>query len=83
MEQPKQIQIEQFDIVQIITSRNIKFLSGSGKKPTPHGNWSVIGFIKKDALIAKDNFIVKVPATDLRIIGKYDISKLLGEDSGR
>jgi len=74
--------MNQFDLVQILTTRNIRYLSGSGPKPTPNGTWSVIGFIQKEALIAKDNFIAKVPIKDLIIIGSYDINKIFGGTDG-
>lgn len=64
----------QFDIVQIITTKRIKFLSGpKGRSVSPHGNWSIVGFIKAEAIIAKQNTIVKIPVTDIRRTQIYNL----------
>ena len=70
-----------FDIVQLITTKNIKFLSGpKGYPANPKGNWSVVGNFsgKPDLVIAKEETIAVVPITDVRKIGTYDPDKALG-----
>lgn len=75
--QEEKIEYNQFDIVQIITSRNIKFLSAPpGTKVMPHGNWSIVGFVERDVIITKNKAIVKVPIADIKMIAQYNINKL-------
>lgn len=69
------MQLEQFDVVQIIRQDNVTYLSapqGSATKPT--GHWTIIGFVGSDALISKQDTTVKIPVTDLKLIAKYDLS---------
>ena len=66
-----------FDIVQLTTTRNIKFLSGPPGRPAkPTGSWSVVGNLPGAKLmIAKDETIVIIPITDVRKVGSYDLNK--------
>jgi len=65
--------IRQLDRVQILTTKNVKYLSDlPGHTTDPHGFWSVIGFISKEALIAKGTAIVRIPIVDIRKVGEYD-----------
>ena len=70
--------LRQFDIVQIITTKQIKYLSGpQGHASGPNGNWSIVGFVGNDAILAKESTLVRVPLTDIRQVGGYNIDKLL------
>ena len=74
--------LKQYDIVQIITTKNIRYLSGpTGMTTDPHGNWSVVGFIKADALVAKDSTLVRVPVVDLRKVASMSTVKFYDEIS--
>lgn len=74
--------LRQYDIVQIITTKGIKYVSGPPGQPSnPNGNWSIVGFIDGEALIAKDSTLAKVPIKDLRKIGTLDIDHILQEIS--
>lgn len=65
--------LKQFDIVQIKSAKNIKFLSGPpGRPASPQGNWSVIGFIGSDVLISKDETVVRTPLSEIRLIASYN-----------
>lgn len=67
--------LKQFDVVQIITTKKIRFVSGPpGHATNPHGNWSVVGFMGPDVIIAKDSTIAKVPVSDVRKIANYDMA---------
>ncbi|MDP1712587.1 MAG: hypothetical protein Q8K86_09030 [Candidatus Nanopelagicaceae bacterium] len=67
-------QFRQFDVVQIITTKNIKFCSGPKNRPaTPHGNWTVIGFVKSDLMLAKDSTVVLAPLDAVRRVAAYDL----------
>lgn len=69
---------KQFDIVQIITTKGIKYLSGPpGHTATPHHNWSIVGFVGSEAVLARESTLVRVPLTDIRKIGDFSITNLL------
>ena len=71
MSNPKEIR--QFDRVQILTTRNVKYMSDlPGHTVDPHGFWSVVGFISKEALIAKETALVRIPIKDVRKVADYD-----------
>lgn len=73
---------KQFDIVQIMTTKGIKYLSGpAGRATNPNGNWSIVGFVGPEAVLAKENTLVKVPLKDLRRVGQFDIENLYEEMS--
>ena len=60
------------DVVQIITTKRIIYVSGpSGQACNPKGNWIIVGFIGNEALIAKDSTLVKVPVSDVRKIASF------------
>ena len=69
--------LKQFDIVQIITTKSIKYLSGpEGHVTSPHGKWSIVGFVGPDIIIAKENTLVRVPRKDVRRVANYDLDAL-------
>ena len=70
---------QRFDKIQLLTTRNIKFLSGpSGRPATPDGNWSIIGNLPGGMLLAaKDETIIAVPLTDVKKVAEYSIDKVL------
>lgn len=43
-----------------------------GQIPDPQGFWSVVGFVSKEALIAKGTALVRIPIKDIRKVGEYD-----------
>lgn len=57
---------KQYDIIQIRTTKRIRYLSAPpGMATDPHGNWSIVGFIKSDIIAAKENTLVRVPISDV------------------
>jgi len=65
-------EIRQLDRVQILTTRNVKYMSNlPGQIADPHGFWSVVGFISKEALIAKGTALIRIPIKDVRKVGEY------------
>jgi hypothetical protein len=67
-----------FDVVQILTVKHVKFVSGPKNRPaSPHGNWSVVGFIKSDLMLAKDSTIALVPIDSVRKVASYDLNGFL------
>tara|TARA_R100001244_G_scaffold25113_2_gene25416 strand:- start:76737 stop:77024 length:288 start_codon:yes stop_codon:yes gene_type:complete len=70
----------QFDVVQLSTTKGIRFLSGpQGGATDPHGNWSIIGFVELDAIIAKDTTIVRVPVADLKKVASYNLDSFMSK----
>lgn len=71
-------EIRSSDIIQLITTKNIKYLSSpAGKATTPQGNWIVTGFIKNEVVATKEGTIIKVPISDIRKVASYSIDELL------
>jgi hypothetical protein len=65
-EEPQPI-IQQLDQVELLTVKRVKYLSTKpGYAPSPHGKWSVVGIIEGDALLAKDNTLIRIPLGDIR-----------------
>lgn len=52
-----------------------------GQSTSPHGNWSIIGFVDSDALLAKESTVARVPVKDLRKVGSLDTNHVLEEVS--
>lgn len=71
---------KQLDIVQIVTTKGIKYLSGpAGQATDPHGHWSIVGFVGTDAIISKESTLVRVPLSDIRKIAEYNVDGLLNK----
>lgn len=69
---------KQLDIVSIVTTKGIKYLSGpEGHATNPHGNWSIVGFVGSDAVLAKESTLIKVPLSDLKKVAAYNPEKFL------
>lgn len=65
--------LKQFDIIQIIDTKNVHYLSGPpGSAASPHGNWSIVGFVGGEILAAKDETVIRIPASDVRLVGLYN-----------
>lgn len=70
----------QFDVVQLSTTKGVRFLSGpQGGAADPHGNWSIIGFVELDAIIAKDTTIVRAPVADLKKVASYNLDSFIAK----
>ena len=66
------VNLNQFDIVEIKTTKNVKYLSSvKGYVPDPRGLWSVVGFIKTDVMLCKDSAIIKIPYQDVVLKASY------------
>lgn len=64
--------LKQFDIVRIISAKNIKFVSGPrGRAATPDGDWSIVAIVGYDVMIAKDETIVRAPLNAIRLVASY------------
>ncbi len=70
--------LKQLDQVNILTTKNVKYMAAEpGEAPSPHGLWSVVGFVAGEVLIAKQGAIVKIPIEDIRKVVDYDIQDVL------
>lgn len=70
--------LKQFDIVRILSTKNIKFLSGPpGNPASPQGEWSVVGFVATDVIIAKDQTIVRAPLSAVTKIASYNTANIV------
>jgi hypothetical protein len=70
--------LKQFDIVRIISAREIKFVSGPrGNPATPQGDWSVVGFVGSDVIITKDSTVVRAPLGSVKLIASYDVENYI------
>lgn len=74
----------QFDIIRIITTKNIKYLATpDGVDVSPHGEWSIIAIVGgKEALVCKDGATCKVPLSDVELIAEYNLENLLEKLNG-
>lgn len=78
------IEIKQFDLVQLYTTKNIRYLvAPPGHTPNPHGLWSVIGNLGKDLLVCKDGTTCRVPVSDVTPVGPSPADKLLEQINGK
>lgn len=77
MDNPGQ-KIERFDQVQILTVKNVFYLSAPpNSKVTPNGVWSVAAIVNENELmLAKENAIIRIPATDVLVVSDYDLDGL-------
>jgi hypothetical protein len=67
--------IKRFDIVRLLRSDRVSYVSGpAGKAATPNGNWIVVAGCETDKyLLAKQETIIKIPMDDVFKIGDYDL----------
>lgn len=76
-EEPKPI-IQQLDQVEILTVKRVKWLSTKpGYSPSPHGRWSVVGLIDGEALLAKDDTLIRIPLSDIRKVQTNDRQQVI------
>ena len=51
--------LKQLDIVQLTDEKKVTYVSGpSGRPACPKGEWSVVGFINDEVVLAKQNTII-------------------------
>ena len=63
---------KQFDLVQLITTKNIKYLSSEANiVSNPRGIWSVVGFIGQDALLSSGTTLIRIPVKDMILYAEY------------
>lgn len=76
-EEPNPI-IQQLDQVELLTVKRVTYLSARpGYSPSPHGIWSVVGILDGDALLAKDNALIRIPLSDIRKVSSYNKKQVI------
>jgi hypothetical protein len=72
------IEYRQFDIVRLLNIENVKYLSGPrGRAASPKGEWSIVGFIDGEAILARQQTIIRIPTADIIRIAEYSKDALL------
>ena len=67
--------IKQSDIIQLLTTKHIKYVSGPKDNiPKPDGNWVVVGTVGGEILAVKDSTTVRVPIGDVRKVASFDFT---------
>lgn len=72
----KRSTFQQFDVVQIVTTRNVQWRNDvEGSNTDPNGNWSIVAAYPESGklLIQKDTAIALIPASDIRKVANYDV----------
>ena len=73
----KQIKIARFDQVQLLSTKNINYLSAPPEiKADPSGTWSVSAVVGGELLLVKNNVVIKAPIANVLKIADYDITRL-------
>ena len=78
----KRTTYERFDLVSLVTTKNVKWLIDlPGKMPDPKGAWSIICIFPKsyELLLQKDSALIRAPISDVRKIANYEIGKVFEE----
>jgi hypothetical protein len=76
-EEPQPI-IQQLDQVELLTVKRVRWLSTKpGYSPSPHGRWSVVGLIDGEALVAKDDTLIRIPLSDVRKVRTHDRQQVI------
>lgn len=74
---------KQLDIVQLITTRNVIYMSGpQNAHVKPHGQWSVVSNIGNELLLSKDSTLIRIPSKDVVKIASYDPESFLRRRNG-
>lgn len=67
---------ERFDIVSILTTKNVKWMCDlPGKYPEPNGPWVIVCTFPESGsvLIQKDTATAKIPASDIVKVANYGL----------
>ncbi|MCK9281686.1 MAG: hypothetical protein M0P71_13755 [Melioribacteraceae bacterium] len=70
---------ERFDIVSILTTKGIKWMSDlPGKYPDPNGPWTIVCTFPESGsvLIQKNTTLAKIPASDIIKIANYGLDNV-------
>lgn len=78
MDNPTGKIIGRFDQVKLKSTTNVHYLSAPpGTKASPDGIWSVVSAVAQDLLLAQNNILIRIPATDVLLIKRYNIEETI------
>jgi len=67
----------QLDQVRLKTTRRVDYLSApSGAETNPEGVWTVSAVFGEELLLTRQMTVIKIPANDVELVSRYDISSL-------
>jgi len=72
----KRTTFQQFDLVRILTTRNVQWRCDTpGTVTDPKGAWSVVATMpsKGCLLIQKENALAEIPASDVKRVANFDV----------
>lgn len=79
---------EQFDLVQITTTRHVKWMMDlPGNVPDPNGIWSIVCSYPQNGmlLIQKASALARIPAADVKKVANYEVESVFDKlaESGK
>ncbi|MEM3000678.1 MAG: hypothetical protein QXP41_00600 [Candidatus Nitrosocaldus sp.] len=64
--------------MRLLTTKNVKYLNGPPGRPTsPKGEWSIVGFVDGDCILAKQSTIIRVPPNDIVVVASYSLDSFM------
>ena len=78
----KRTTFQQFDVVQILTTRNVEWrCDDKGSRTDPNGIWTIVAAYPSSGilLIQKENALARIPASDIKKVANYDLEKVFQE----
>jgi hypothetical protein len=73
---------ERFDIVSIITTKNVKWMCDlPGKYPDPKGPWTIVCTFPRsgEILIQKNTALARIPAADTIKVANYELENVFNK----
>lgn len=70
-----------FDIVQILTTKNVTWVSADSPKDlSPKGLWSIVQMYEDDeVLICREKDLVRIPKDDLKTVKTYNLTAAVNQ----
>ena len=75
----KRTTFEQFDVVSLITTKNVKWMIDlPGRVPDPDGSWTIVCTYPASGLLLlqKGTAMIRVPASDVRKLANYNVQRV-------
>jgi len=68
----------QFDVVQIVDTNKVRYLSGpKNRAALPDGYWTIVGFMGMEVVLAKQGTIIVIPIIDVQRVASYNLQSLM------
>lgn len=72
MAQESQDRIGRFDKVQLLTIKNVKYISSPVDNPTAEGVWTVVGIVDDELMLNKGPILIRIPSNDVLKVVDYE-----------